>query len=134
MPEFKYDSTIASGFYFNVSPAIEKVSGEVTVTTSIGVPKDLEKRKHVRCDVSVEVLNKITGEKDIKVKTTSFFGIASGSDESNLDKLVDDASEYCIPIALEETDRMISKAAEILIGQQVVLQLSRRFKDVEDGE
>lgn len=134
MPEFKYGSTVACGFYFNVSPAMEKINGEVTITTSIGVPKDIEKRKHVRCDVSVEVLNKITNEKDIKVKTTSFFDILPGLDESNVDKLVDAAAEYCIPIALEETDKIIAKAAEVLIGQQVNLQLSRRFKDDEDNE
>lgn len=131
MTEFKYEYTMASDFYFNVSPSREKVNGEVTVTTSIGVPKEIEKRKHVRCDVSVELLNKVTAEKDIKAKTTSFFDITSGAEEGDLDKLVDAAAEYCIPLSLEETDKIISKAAEVLIGQQINLQLSTRFKDDE---
>ena len=80
------------------------------------------------------MLNKITTEKDIKAKTTSFFDIISEVDENDLDKLVDAAAEYCIPIALEETDKIIARAAEVLIGQQVNLQLSRRFKDDEDNE
>lgn len=134
MPEFKYEYTVASDFYFNVSPSREKVKGEVTATSSIGVPKEIAQRKHVRCDVSVELLNKITTEKDIKAKTTSFFDIISEVDENDLDKLVDAAAEYCIPIALEETDKIIARAAEVLIGQQVNLQLSRRFKDGEDNE
>ena len=65
MPEFKYEYTVASDFYFNVSPSREKVKGEVTATSSIGVPKEIAKRKHVRCDVSVELLYKITSEKYI---------------------------------------------------------------------
>ena len=134
MPEFKYEYTVASDFYFNVSPSMEKVKGEVTVTASIGVPKEIEQRKHVRCDVSVELLNKVTAEKDIKAKTTSFFDIISGIDENDLDGLVDAAAEYCIPISLEETEKIISKTAEILIGQQVNLQLSRKFKYDEASE
>ena len=131
MLEFRYRTTVPSDFYFDIPPGQDKILGEVTVSTSIGIPKDLTKNKKVRCDIIVVVFNKVTDEKDIKIKTKSFFDIVSDVTDIETDTLVKEAAEYCVPISLEETDKIILRASEALIGQQINLQLSSRFEEDE---
>lgn len=126
MNTFKYQMTILPDFQFNKFADRIK-QGDVIISTSIGIPKDLSKNKIVRCNLLVEVVNSITKETDIKFKSISAFDITS--QEIYEDSLLEDAVNYCIPIALEETDRKFEEVSKILIGYPINLQMSQNIQE-----
>lgn len=121
MNTFKYQMTILPDFQFN--NFIDRTKqGDVSVSVSIGIPKDLSKNKIVKCDLLVEAVNSRTRETDIKFKSVSVFDITSP--EISEDSLLEDAADYCLPIALEKTDQKFEDISKILMGKPVNLQLA----------
>lgn len=126
MNTFKYQMTILPDFQFN--KFIDgKRQGEVSISASIGIPKDLSKNRKVKCDLLVEAVNSITKETDIKFKSISVFDIISP--EIFVDSLLEDAADYCIPIALEKTDQKFEAVSKILMGHSISLQLSQHIHE-----
>lgn len=126
MNEFKYQVTIFPDFCFNMFSSRE-TTGEISVSTSIGIPKDLKKNKVVRCDISVEVVNEASKETDIKFKAVSVFDIATPKPSEKT--LLKDAANYCIPIAMKKTDEKFAQVSQLLSGQIINLQLSERYAE-----
>lgn len=126
MNTFKYQMTVLPDFQFNNFIDARK-QGEISISTSIGIPKDLSKHKIVKCDLLVEAVSVVTRETDIKFKSISIFDITT-TDISE-DTLLKDAASYCIPIALRETEKKFEEISKILVGQSINLQLSQHIHD-----
>lgn len=125
MNTFKYQMTVLPDFQFN-GFIDRKKQGDVSVSASIGIPKDLSKKKIVKCELLVEAVNVITKETDIKFKSVSFFDITSP--EISEDSLLEDAADYCIPVALEKTDQKFEAVSKILMGGPINLQLAQNIQ------
>ncbi len=125
MNEFDYKTTFVPDFHFSMLPGSE-LKGEISVSFSIGIAKDLTKNKRVRCDVFVEVRNLDTKNTDIEFKAISLFDITTSPD-IDIDTLLDDAKEYCIPISTQKADEKLSQVSKFLIGQELNLQLSQKI-------
>lgn len=121
MNTFDYKTTIMPDFHFGVLPGKE-LQGEVSVSFSIGIAKNLENDKRVRCDTLVEMHNFNTKHTDIKFKAISIFDITSP--QIDMDTLFDDAKEYCTPISIQMAGEKFSQISKFLIGQELNLQLS----------
>lgn len=127
---FKHQMTVLPDFHFNNFVAAitgARKKGDVSISASIGIPKDLSKRKLVRCEILVETVDIATGETDIKFTSISGFDITSA--EVFQDSLLNDAESYCIPIALRETERKFEEISKILLGRPINLQLSRYIQE-----
>ena len=130
-PKFQYKSIVASEFFFNMPSEDTTRIGDLKISTSICISKETSKRKCVGCVISAAVSDEITKEETIKIRTKSRFDIVSDYTNVDFDTLVNAAAGYCVPISLEETDKIILRASEALIGQQINLQLSSRFEEDE---
>lgn len=124
MNQFDYRNTIVPDIHFHMLPD-QELRGEITVSFSIGVAKDLTHDKRVRCDTLVTVHNLNTKDAAIELKSVSLFDIVSS--EINMNTLFDDAKAYCIPISLQKADEMISQISKLLIGRELNLQLSMQM-------
>lgn len=124
MNTFKYQMTVLPDFHFNNFIDAKK-EGEVSISTSIGIPKDLSKHKIIKCDLLIEAVSVVTREIDIKFKSISIFDITAA--DISVDTLLKDAAKYCVPIALRETEKKFEEISKILIGQPINMQLSQHI-------
>ena len=127
MNQFDYKKTVVPEFHFNVLPD-QELREEISVSFSIGISKDLAKDKRVRCDALVEVCNLDTKNTDIKFTAISFFDITSS--EIDINALIDDAKEYCIPISIQKADEKLSQMSKFLIGQELNFQLPQQIPPI----
>lgn len=125
MNEFKYLSTFLPDFTFSRYPG-QEIRGDVSVSVNIGIPKDLNEHKMVRCILLVELIDQDTEEISIKLRSISDFDIINP--EIDQATLLEDARKYCTPISLQKTDKKITELSHSLIGEFIDLQLFRHFQ------
>ena len=94
MNRFKYKSTAVTKSEFDLTKLKggEKIDGSAEVTVAIGIPKDSEVNRMVRCKIAMN----ITGEDNeyrCYIQTVSDFAIVDLTDQN---ALVKDAKEFCV--------------------------------------
>lgn len=117
MNRFEYRSTVIlkSDFDFIRLEGGGQIQGNAEVSSAIGIPKNLEENKSIRCMIEM----KLDGERDdfhVYIKTISDFGIIVLDNE---DQLIKDAKEFCTPRTMDELSERLNRLISIQLGQEV---------------
>lgn len=114
MNHFKYQNTVIvqSELDFTRVKKPYRFTGDGNLSTSVGVPKDLEKNKRIKCIVELNIGGDNESVK-IFVKTTSLFEIETPIDPDTLRK---DAEEFCLVRAVEELSKKTSALTKLHLG------------------
>lgn len=121
MNSFKYQDTaiLKSELDFTRVKTLKEFSGEANLSTSVGIPNDLEKQKKIRC--AVELM--IGGDNErikIFLKTVSIFEIEN---IENADLLHKEAKLVCLPKAIEELSKKLAELTRIHVGTELRIPL-----------
>ena len=117
MNRFKYKSTAVTKSEFDLTKLKggEKIDGSAEVTVAIGIPKDSEVNRMVRCKIAMN----ITGEDNeyrCYIQTVSEFAIVDLTDQK---ALVKDAKECCVPKTMEELSKRLDQLLSIQMGKKI---------------
>ena len=117
MNRFKYKSTAVTKSEFDLTKLKggEKIDGSAEVTVAIGIPKDSEVNRMVRCKLAMN----ITGEDNeyrCYIQTVSDFAIVDLTDQN---ALVKDAKEFCVPKTMEELSKRLDQLLSIQMGKKI---------------
>lgn len=117
MNRFKYKSTAVTKSEFDLTKLKggEKIDGSAEVTVAIGIPKDSEVNRMVRCKIAMN----ITGEDNeyrCYIQTVSDFAIVDLTDQN---ALVKDAKEVCVPKTMEELSKRLDQLLSIQMGKKI---------------
>ena len=117
MNRFKYKSTAVTKSEFDLTKLKggEKIDGSAEVTVAIGIPKDSEVNRMVRCKIAMN----ITGEDNeyrCYIQTVSDFAIVDLTDQNALGK---DAKEFCVPKTMEELSKRLDQLLSIQMGKKI---------------
>ena len=117
MNRFKYKSTSVTKSEFDLTKLKggEKIDGSAEVTVAIGIPKDSEVNRMVRCKIAMN----ITGEDNeyrCYIQTVSDFAIVDLTDQN---ALVKDAKEFCVPTTMEELSKRLDQLLSIQMGKKI---------------
>ena len=117
MNRFKYKSTVVTKSEFDLTKLKggEKIDGSAEVTVTIGIPKDSEVNRMVRCKIAMN----ITGEDNeyrCYIQTVSDFAIVDLTDQN---ALVKDAKEFCVPKTMEELSKRLDQLLSIQMGKKI---------------
>ena len=117
MNRFKYKSTAVTKSEFDLTKLKggEKIDGSAEVTVAIGIPKDSEVNRMVRCKIAMN----ITGEDNeyrCYIQTVSDFAIVDLTDQN---ALVQDAKEFCVPKTMEELSKRLDQLLSIQMGKKI---------------
>lgn len=117
MNQFDYKGTkvIKSEFDFSKLSRKSQFSGQANVMASVGVPKDLDKKRIIQCVVDFSMGNDADAAQ-IRVKTVSVFDIIVLDNEAGLQS---DAASVCLPETIKKVSEKISDLVEIHIGRRV---------------
>ena len=121
MNSFKYQDTaiLKSELDFTRVKSLKEFSGDANLSTSVGIPNDLEKKKKIRC--TVELM--IGGDNDrikIFLKTISIFEIQN---IENAELLHKEAKLVCLPKAIEELSNKLAELTRIHVGTELRIPL-----------
>lgn len=117
MNRFKYKSTAVTKSEFDLTKLKggEKIDGSAEVTVAIGIPKDSEVNRMVRCKIAMN----ITGEDNeyrCYIQTVNDFAIVDLTDQN---ALVKDAKEFCVPKTMEELSKRLDQLLSIQMGKKI---------------
>ena len=117
MNEFKYRETLIlkSELDFTRLHGSNDFHGEATLSTSVGISKDLEKNRAVRCIAELEIGGE---EKAIRIyiKTASVFDIQV---LENTETLRQDANAICLQRTLDELSQKLAELTRLHIGKEI---------------
>lgn len=108
-------SVIQSDFDFSRLVSKAKFTSSANYSASLGLPKDPEKKRKVRCMVQFDMGGK-TEPVSISVKTLSEFDII---ELDCIETLSGDVERSCLKIALDEISKKVSTLIYEHIGQKV---------------
>ena len=126
MNKFVYKNTniIESQFNFNKLQESIAFDGEVMLSSTIAVPKNISENKIIVC-----ILDLSLGHEDdpitLHVKSQSIFEI---QELANKDELHKDAKEKCLPKAGQELSERIKEITRLHIGKPISIPIP---KDLE---
>jgi len=114
MNQFIYKNTVIlkSHFDFSQFKSEQSFEGEVSQSTAVTVPKDVDTHKTVFCTIELSF-----GKKDdpvnFSIQARSFFEIDG---DINMDTLKTDMKELCYPTAASELSEKIANLSRLHIG------------------
>lgn len=121
MNEFKYRETVIlkSELDFTRLQGSNDFRGDANLSTSVGISKDLEKNKTVRCMAELEIGGE---EKAIRIyiKTTSVFDIQVLEDTETLRQ---DANAICLQRTLDELSQKLADLTRLHIGKEIKIAM-----------
>ena len=115
MNRFKHINTtvLTSNLDFSKVEKPYTFKGNADLSVSVGIPKNLEENKRIRCEAMFKFGSE---EETIKINMTSlsFFEIEAPIEEQTLRE---DANKICSRLAVEELAQKIARITELHVGK-----------------
>ena len=121
MNRFAYKSTAVTKSEFDLTKlkSGEKLDGSAEVTVAIGIPKDPETNRTVRCKIAMKIAGE-NNEYQCYIQTASNFTI---TDLTDPETLVKDAKEFCVPKTVEELSERLDRLLSIQVGKKISIPI-----------
>ena len=121
MIEFKYREKVIlkSELDFTRLHGSNDFRGDANLSTSVGISRDLEKNRAVRCIAELEIGGK---EKAVRIyiKTASVFDIQVLEDAETLGQ---DANAICLQRTLDELSQKLAELTRLHIGKEIKIPM-----------
>lgn len=121
MNRFAYESTAVTKSEFDLTKlkSGEKIDGSAEVAVAIGIPRDPETNRAIRCKITMKIAGE-DNEYRCYIQTASDFTITDLTDPKTL---VKDAKEFCVPKAVEELSKRLDQLLSIQLGKKISIPI-----------